>query len=135
MLGQQLLRRFFTPLEVKATVGEIRTFLGLRDWLSRDVISKAAIALAKDADTTVHSIRIDGMKPDRLALLLILNVLGADLQSGRHHTYRGILGVVGTDMLNMWTAAVQTMRQRGYYDVTEAEEDMQWVRRQIEQAG
>jgi len=127
--------KLFPPLEVKVTVEEIRAFLGSDAWVSRSIIEQAAIELAKDAEKTVYSIRIDRMKPDHLALFLILNVLGVRLASGQYHIYRGVLGIIGKDMLSMWTAVVREMQERGYYDDQKAKEDMQWVQKQIKNGG
>ncbi len=73
-----------------------------------------AITLARSAEQTVYSIRIDGMKPDQLALILICNVLGRYLSCGQHHTYRGVLSTIGHDMLELWAKAIATLRERGY---------------------
>jgi hypothetical protein len=123
--------KLFPPFEVKVTVEEIRAFLGSDAWASRSIIEQAAIEYAKDAEKTVYFIRIDRMKPDHLALFLILNVLGIRLASGQYHIHRGVLGIIGKDMLSMWTAAVREMQERGYYDDQKAKEDMQWVQKQI----
>ncbi len=60
-----------------------------------DAVMEQALALAKNADRTVYSIRIGGLKPDQLALILIFNVLTRNLQSGHEHVYRGRLSIVG----------------------------------------
>lgn len=94
-----------------------------------------AVSLARSAEQTVFSIRIDGLKPDQLALILICNVLGRHLSSGEHHTYRGVLGFMGSDMLQLWTKAIATLRERGYYTDEQANDDMSWIKEQIKNVG
>ncbi|HEU0046659.1 MAG TPA: hypothetical protein VFQ43_03510, partial [Nitrososphaera sp.] len=69
--------KVFPPFEVKLTIEEISSFLNEHASLCRDLILRDAVALARHAEKTVYSIRIEGMKPDRLALLVITNVLGS----------------------------------------------------------
>ncbi len=83
----------------------------------------------------MYSIRIDGMKPDHLALMLIANVIGDELSTGSYHVYRGVLGAVGNDMLKLWNATISALKERGYYSDAEVEEDMRWIREQISNAG
>lgn len=127
--------KYFPPFEVKVTVKEIHAFLETKEWFCQDIITQQVVSLAKDAEKTVYSIRNDRMKPDQLGLLLILNVLGRHLSSGQYHIYRGVLNAVGTDMLSMWTAVVQAMEDRGYYDNAKTKEDMKWIRDGIKKVG
>ena len=83
----------------------------------------------------MYSIRSDGMKPEQLALILICNVAGGYLSSGQHHTYRGVLSFIGNDMLEVWSKAIATLRDRGYYIDEQADDGMPWIREQIKQAG
>ena len=130
-----MLSKLFQPAEVKNTVAEIDAFLSQHAALCRDIIRTDAVRLANVKDKTVHSIRNDGLKPDQLALILITNVVGRHLTSGKHHTYRGVLGAVGVDMLKLWSAAVSAMQQRGYYSAEEAQEDMRWIQAEIKNVG
>lgn len=125
---RKMLWKLFPPFEVKLTIEEIKSFLGAHAFLSQSIIEPVAVALAKDAERTIYSIRIDGMKPDRLALLLITNVIGEQLACGQHHVYRGTLSMIGRDMLKVWTTAVSTLKERGYYTEAEAEEDIKWIK-------
>ena len=67
--------------------------------------------------------------------MLITNVLGNHLCSGRYHTYRGVLNAVGEDMRSLWGAAVSALRDRGYYSEKEAEDDMRWIAAEIMKVG
>jgi len=134
-VGHYILSKIFPPYEVKVTLGEVDAFLNQHAFLCKDVVRSEVASLAKVADKTVHSIRIDHMKPDHLALVLITNVLGRHLSSGQHHTYRGVLGMVGSDMLKVWSAAISRLKERGYYSADEADQDMQWIRDQVKAVG
>src|SRR5574340_1427176 len=96
---QRAFWKIFPPLEVKATTEEIIAFLSGYAGEYRRILEKNAIALANDADKTIYSIRIEHMKPDHLALLLISNVTGQHLSMGNYHIYRGVLRDVGNEIL------------------------------------
>jgi len=132
---QKFIWKIFPPYEVKITLEEARVFLGQNAELCRSIIEPEVTALVRDAEKTVYSLRIDRMKPDHLVLLLITNVLGRHIGSGCHHTYRGILSMVGRDMLKVWHAAQKTMLERGYASEHEVAEDNKWVQEQIKGVG
>lgn len=132
---QKLIWKFFPPYEVKLTMEEAKAFLGQTANLCRGIIEQEVITLVRDADRTVYSIRIDRMKPDQLALLLITNVIGKHLGSGVYHTYRGVLSMVGQDMLTVWHAAQKVIHDRGYASEQEVDEDNKRIQEQIKNAG
>jgi len=132
---KKLIWKFIPPYEVKLTVEEARAFLRQKAESCRSIVEPEVIALAKDAEKTVYSVRIDRMKPDHLALLLITNVLGKHIGSGSHHIYRGVLSMVGKDMLKVWHSAQNAMLERGYSSEQEVNEDNQWIQEQIEGVG
>lgn len=123
------------PKEVKRTCAEIEAFLNENASACAELVRSEAISLARQRRKTVASIREDGMSCDQLALVLITNVLGRQLSSGRYHLYQGTLGSVANDMLKVWRGAVETMIDRGYYTKEEGLKDMRWVVREIENAG
>jgi len=132
---QKLIWKFFPPYEVKTTLEETRAFLGQTAELCRSIIEPEVTALVRDAEKTMYSVRIDRIKPDHLALLLTTNVLGKQIGSGSHHTYRGVLGMEGKDMLKVWHAAQEAMLERGYASEQEVAEDNKWIQEQIKGAG
>ncbi|MDO8374625.1 MAG: hypothetical protein Q7T39_22070 [Polaromonas sp.] len=131
---QKLIWKLLPPYEVRLTREEVRAFLS-NVGACRSIVERKVLGLASDAEKTVCSIRIDRMKPDQLALILITNVVGAELGSGTHHVYRGVLGAIGRDMQSLWTAAQTALLQRGYCDALEVEKDNAWLRDQIKAAG
>jgi hypothetical protein len=132
---QQLIWKILPPFEVKVTSEEISAFLTKHANSSKSIIERGTSDLLKDVDKAIYSIRIEGVKPEHLALLLITNVTGEHLSMGNYHVYRGVLNIVGNNMLAVFSHAVQLMQERGYQSSEEADEDMQWVHRQIAGAG
>ena len=127
--------KIFPPYEVKLTQQELKSFLEQAAGVCRSTIEPEIVSLIKDAEKTVYSIRIDNMKPEQLALLLVTNVLGKHIGSGRYHTYRGVLNIVGSDMHKLWHSTQQTMVERGYSTEAEVAEDNLWIQKQIKNAG
>jgi hypothetical protein len=131
---QTLFWKLFPPYEVRLTAEEVRGFLKGAE-LCRAEIEPKVMALVKDAEKTVYSVRIDRMKPDHLALLLITNVLSQELSSGQHHTYRGMLSLIGKDMLGLWHNANKEMVARGFMPQSEADSDTAELQRNIKEMG
>jgi len=129
-----LLSKFFPPYEVKVTLDEARAFMAQAE-LCRGLVEPRVTSLVKDVEKTLYSVRIERMKPDQLALLLITNVLGKELGSGQDHTYRGVLNMMGKDMLKTWHAAQRAMLTGGYCTQDEMDEDNRWIQEQIKGAG
>ena len=130
----KLFWKMFPPYEVRITIEEIERFFA-QEHLCTTAIKPKAVALAKDAEKTVYSLRIDRTKPDQLALILISNVIGEELQSGAHHTHRGVLGMIGNDMRAVWHKVQRELLERGYADTAEVDKDNEWLSRQINEAG
>jgi hypothetical protein len=131
----KMLGKLFPPYEVKVTCRDINVLLQSDDGLCIDIVRREALKLAKDADKTLYSIRISGFKPDQLALVLIFNVLVRNLESGWYHTYRGVLGMQGQDMLRLWHNTAKEMIKRGYSTEEEYTVDLEGLNRGIRSAG
>lgn len=126
----------FPPYEVQITLRALEDFLSVTSaGISKALVRVAVVRLIKDAERTVYSIRIDGRKPDQLALMLITNVVGAELSSGSHHVYRGTLSMVGDDLVKIWHDAQRQLQSCGYASEAEIKEDDEWLRRQIRSVG
>ena len=124
-----------TPLEVTQTREEIISFLNNNENFATDLIKKEAFVYADMAKQTVHSIQIDKMKPDELALILITNVIATAIPSGHYHTYRGILNQQGGDMEKIWNLAVNELYEKGYYTKEKVDEDLDWLAKEIRLVG
>jgi len=123
------------PPEVNWTVDAINGFRSRNDTLAVDVAINAALALARDAERTVSRVRIEQVKPEHLALMLVKNVSGKLLQSGSYHVDRGVLSIAGTDLRTLWVRAVMELRERGYCSEREANEGLERILKQIREGG
>jgi len=132
---QNLLWKVFPPYEVTKTASEMRSIFDDFQPSSRPIIEPVAMGEIRNADKTVYSVRIDHMKPDHLALLVITNVIGRHLSSGMHHTYRGRLSATGHDMLGLWNKVQERLVGQGYTTDAERVEDDNWLREQIAAVG
>lgn len=88
-----------------------------------------------EADKTISSMRDDGLSARALTFLLVLNVLGEELTSGKYHIYRGVLSTGGKMLLRLWVYAVEQQKQSGFYDEEKAKEELQWIMDQVKQVG
>lgn len=131
---RQLWARLFPPYEVRLTTAEVKNFLKDTS-LCRDIIESKVLLELNDVERVLYSIRIDHVKPDNLALMLITNVVGRELGSGTHHIYRGVLSMNGQCMKGIWNSAQKELLQRGYCDQAEVDKDNAWLQKQIEGAG
>ena len=132
---RKLFWKLFPPYEVKLTIEEVKAILDQSAGPSKSILESAVVSIAKDAEKTIYSVRIDGIKPDELALLLITNVIGRHLSSGQHHTYRGVLNMTGKDMLRVWHTAQKAMLERKFVTESEVEKDNHWVMEQVKSVG
>jgi hypothetical protein len=64
----KIIGKLFPPYEVKVTCQDINTLLQADNGLCTDTVRREALMLAKDADKTMYSIRINHFKPDQLVL-------------------------------------------------------------------
>lgn len=131
---KKIFQRIFVPYEVKILKSEIDVILKETS-LTKIILKKRLETLANDVDKVLYSVRIDGMKPDHLALLLLTNVLGEELSSGSHHTYRGVLSATGIEMRSLWHQAQTILLKKGYANQQEVDEDNEWLKKQIGSAG
>ncbi|MDN7138602.1 hypothetical protein J6J34_10300 [Pseudidiomarina sp. 1ASP75-14] len=132
---RKLFWKIFPPYEVRLTIQEAKSFLDQFADLSKSILDTEVTSIAKDVEKTIYSVRIDGMKPDELALLLITNVIGQHLGCGKYHIYRGVLNMTGQDMLKVWHAAQRTMLERKFVSKSEVEKDNHWIMEQVKGAG
>ena len=131
----KVIGKLFPPYEVKVTCQDINTLLQADNGLCIDIVRREAIMLAKDADKTMYSIRINRFKPDQLALTLIFNVLVRNLEGGWYHVSRGTLGMEGRDMLRLWHKTAKEMIKRGYSTEEEYAIDVEGLNREIQSVG
>lgn len=132
---KRLFLKIFPPYEVRLTIESAKAFLARNAGTCLNVVEPMVIDLIKDTDRTVYSVRIDGIKPDHLALMLIANVVASAIGSGSFHIYRGVLSTVGRDMLVLWHRTQTALLESGYATKAEIDEDNAWIQGQVEGAG
>ena len=131
----RVLWRLFPPYEVRVTRIDLNTLLSADQGLCTEQVRREALLLTKDIDRVLYSIRIDRMKPDQLALILIHNVLTRHLENGWHHVYRGALDLIGNDMLRLWNLTGKEMVKRGYQTEDEYATDASELKKAIREIG
>ena len=89
----------------------------------------------KDRDRTRASIEEDGLTPDGLVYLLASNVANAQLCSGQHHIYRGVLSMSGQELLAAFTKASEMMVQCGVHSQEDHERDMRSLKKEVSEVG
>lgn len=129
------LRNLFTCSEVRWIQEELYAFFDAHDYLVEDCALSQCLAIARDADRAKYSIRVDRMKPDQIALVIIHNVALDQVASGRNHTYRGVLSLIGQEYKRMFIDAVRESQRRGYDDEQEADKDIAEMKAAIKEAG
>src|SRR5205085_8214893 len=87
--------------------------------------------------STMHAIREDKVEVHVIPWLVLSNVTGLALATGRFHVYRNTLSYVGEDVQKVFLRSVNEMERLGFYVGREqtAAKDRQWLRNQIADAG
>ncbi|MBR9874747.1 MAG: hypothetical protein GYB23_10805 [Vibrionaceae bacterium] len=132
---RNLIWKIFPPYEVKVTLESVDALLNRFSNSCTPIISNEVKYLVKDAEKTVHSIRIEHIDPERLAFTLITNVIARNILSGSYHTYRGVLNSVGNDMKKLWLNLQDYMVSQGDIKFEEKEKDNDWLNEQIKMIG
>jgi hypothetical protein len=141
-VDKEILEGMRVEKEVAASE-EMRSVLGVIDEMEDEegaegfrLIKQLVVDMVvADPDKTISSLKDDGLSARTLTLLLTLNILGEELTSGKHHTYRGVLSANGDRLLRLWDFAVKQQKQSGYYDEEEAQNDLKWIREGIKTVG
>ena len=130
-----VVKKIFAPSEVKVCFSILNDLDSQFSNSMFLVIKKEVEAQLMDFDKTRYSIIQDGMVPKHLVLMLISNSLGGHISSGSYHTYRGVLGLQGHELLKMWNQTISIMMSEGYYSQEEGNEDQEWIKNQIKAVG
>lgn len=130
---QNWLWKIFPPYEVRLTKQVAKAFF--KEAGSARLLESEVMAIIGNAEKTVYAVRIDRMKPDEVAFFVIADALVRHIGSGRYHTYRGLLSMVGNDMLKSFNAVQKLRVQRGYCAEAAVEDDARWLRERIKEVG
>lgn len=112
-----------------------RTLLSAKSFIIPNEVIEAVRTQLLDVERTVHTVRNEAVAPRNVVLLLLSNISGEFLGSGRYHVYRETLSMVGHELLNVFNYAVDEMEKAGFHDAKAAQGDRQWIREQVRKAG
>lgn len=109
------------------------SYLGLPE----DEIFSTVRTLISNQELTLQAVREDKVSPKAVAWLVISNVTGKALASGRYHVYRNVLGMNGRPMLALYLRAIMELEGLAFYKgrSRSAADDRAWVRERISEAG
>ncbi len=113
---------FFVCAEVRWVKEEIRRFFNHHNYICSELAMKEALQIAGQADKTKYSIRVDGLKPQEIALIIISNVAFNQLIRGKHHIYRNTLSLNGKDYLKLFNDSLALSVVEGYTTKDDAKE-------------
>lgn len=129
------IKHIFDSAEVKWVKQEIEKFFLDTEFLTKNTLLAQALRMASDADRVKYSISVDRLAPKQIALIIIRNIALKRLTSGHEHIYRGVLSLMGQDILAVFRRVVACEVALGYSSVVEAEKDISDLNRQIREVG
>ena len=133
-LARRIIWKLFSPPEVKSALEAIDQCLADAG-VCRPIVLRDARAVASCAEMVVQRVRVERMRPDELALVILSNRLAEHLCSGTYHVHRGVLNIVGIDMRSLHSRVLEIMVSRGYLSEAAAKEDLALVRKEIKEVG
>jgi hypothetical protein len=126
------------PNEIAQTREAISRFLEKNASFSRSVLEPTAVSLLTNDENiicAVEAIRDRGVRPETIALIQIIGSISIHLPTGNYHIYRGVLNMVGQDMLDVWKISITEMKHAGLYSHHKTVEEIEWMNEQIKHAG
>jgi hypothetical protein len=132
---KKIIWKLFPPREVQFTCVELEKLLTNLARPIRRYIQPAIKNELDDISRIVCSIRIDGMKPDELALLILYNITFLEISYGNHHSYRAVLNDAGGELHRFWKFISQESLKKGYIQQSEFAEFNQQLESNIKNAG
>lgn len=130
-----ILNKLFPCSEVRWIKDEIKLFFNSNPSAYSQEVILESNKVASDVEKSKYSIRVDGMKPAQLALLIIRNTVFHKIISGNNHLHRGILSNRGAEYLKIFTVAVNTSAALGFESQEEAQSDIADLHNEIKMLG
>lgn len=121
--------------EVKWIRAAIRDFFDSNDYLIKNQALKECLRAGSDSDKAKYSIRVDRMKPEQVALIIIRNVAQNKLVYGDHHVYRGVLSITGKEYKKIFYDAVTLYAKLGFGNEAEAKQELSEITKAISEVG
>lgn len=133
---KKLLWKLFPPAEVVAVKLEIEKYLSQSTALGvPKILIDTALEVTQDKRAIVEAVTSENISPERIALFAIINAIADLIPTGQYHTYRGVLGMNGSEMLGIWNKAQQDAMDRGYVTEEIRREECSWLIQQIKSVG
>jgi hypothetical protein len=128
-------RRALTQADpVKVTLDAL-TEVEAEDLPAFSLMKSELVRLIRNREKTTLSIVEDRLPPKGLVFLLISNITFRELSSGRHHVYRGVLSMSGTELKRAFDLAVRRMVVLRVHDEADCHTELVKVREAIKGAG
>ena len=132
-------RQSTLPVEVRECIKEMGVVLSefrtKSSFSDLDEVERRVAAHLYEVDRTVHSVREGRVSPRNLVLVLVTNVAGEFLRTGRFHLYRGHLSLAGESLRGVFLSAVEELEQNGYHSIEDSAKDRKWLANAISEAG
>ena len=142
MMLQDYIWKIFTPYEVKVTRAYIKEFfdvygsnVGFGSSNTVKYAKNLALKRTKNHSALVHSVRIDNVHPENIALIQIVNAIDSHLGSGACHIYRNTLRDDGKDLLRILNSANKILIDKKYMSQEDVNKYDAELRQQISRAG
>lgn len=126
---------FFVCAEVRWIKESIYEFFDRHEFIVEQQALSEALKYASNSDKAKYSIRVDLMKPEQVALIIIRNIAFNNVSSGLNHVYRGVLSIAGKDYEKMFLCAVKDSVRLGFYTNEDANADVAEMRLAIKNVG
>jgi|BioPla2DNA2_1021312.scaffolds.fasta_scaffold36180_2 hypothetical protein len=126
---------FSKKKEIQLCIAELRKMSKELSTAALDIVKPRIYEYLKDTDKVVYSLQEDKVTPRNLVLLLVTNAIAEKLPTGQYHIYRGVLGLEGQSLLNLYDYAIDELEKCGFLSVEEAKKDKDWIREQISVVG
>ena len=142
MILQDYLWKIFPPYEGKVTKAHINEFfekhasdVGLMSGDTVQYVKNLALNRIKNHRAVVHSVRIEHIHPEHIALIQIVNAIDSHLGSGECHIYRNTLREDGKDLLSILSKANKILVEKKYMTQENINKLDAELRAQIARAG
>lgn len=100
-----------------------------------DCLEPALRRMVSDRHVMQARLVADGVDPEALIYLLVANLAFDELCTGRHHVYRGVLGIRGRELHSAYGAAADRLLAIGVYDRETYDDNAAVLRKEITEIG
>lgn len=131
-----MFRGLFKSKEVKLVLAELHT-IGEEQGASGLAFIKDLVVqeINSQPQASTDLILRDKLKVRDVTLMAIMTVLVRELASGKHHVYRGSLGMVGLELEKLWSFCVEQLKLSGYSSDNDVAENMAFIQKAIKSVG